>query len=141
MTATIVQFGKKTPAKIQKKVKAAEDGLDLDPPTTEDLKGFINTLNFLSLQSATGSASVDIMDDELNIKIQHHDRSDFNDDGDIISATSFEIMAGIEFLPQDHKKTIASLLIAFERLDFDNYEQIDVEATFAEDEDDGTPTT
>ena len=139
MTATIVPFGKKTPAKIQKSIKAAEDGLELTPPSRDDLKGFINTLNFLALQSMAKSATVDVMDGELNVKIQHHERADFVDADGVMSATMFEVMAGVDFTPENPNKMIDHLLIAFDRLNLDNYEDFEVEGTLIlEDEDNET---
>lgn len=137
MTATIVPFAKKTSSNLKKKFQNAEDGTNLNPPTHDDLKGFINTLTFLSLQSDTGSASVDIIADELNIHVQHHDQNNFIDNKGVLSATCFEVMAGIEYTPTNINKMVDSLLVAFERLKIDNYEE---EIVLILDESDGTPT-
>ena len=139
MSADIVPFAKKTLQKIVKTIRAAEDGVELDLPTPDDLNGFLNTLNFLAQQSACRSVSVELMGDDLNMKILHHDHDEFSDAGGVISATTYEIMAGVQFIPEDYKKTIEYLLIAFERLEFENYET-DVIVELAADEDNGTPT-
>jgi hypothetical protein len=142
MTATIVPFSKKSPAKI-KKTLGAEDGVELDPPTPDDLKGFINTLTFLALQSNSQSVTIDVLGDELNVKIQHHDYDDFIEDKGVVSATMFEIMAGIDFNPGNVKKMSEDLLVAFERLKFENYEEevvmVVVDSIEDDNETDGNP--
>lgn len=137
MTATIVPFTKKSAPRS--KFKSAEEGIELDPPSDEDLKGFINTLKFLALQSVSNTVSVDVTGDELNLKIEHHNHDQINDANGVISVTVFDILAGTEFVPQDQKKMIDQLRIAFDRLRLEEYEE-EVQVVFLDGFDDEDKT-
>ncbi len=103
------------------------------------------------LQSVSNSITIDVFDDELNFKIQYSDPDDINDTGGVISGTTIEFMAGIDFIPQDQKKMMDQLMIAFERLQLEEYEDETmrslqalgdlISALVVDEESDGTPTT
>lgn len=115
MSADIVPFTKKV---VKKKFKSAEDGVELDPPSESDLRGFINTLDFLRQQSIAKSVSIETMGDDLSIFVRHYD--DINDDNEVTSASCVELVSGCEFTPEDPKRLIKNLLTIFDRIDVDD---------------------
>lgn len=129
MSATIVPFRSKQVPK--KKYTGAESGVVLEPPTPEDLKGFINTLNFLALQSATNTVTIDIMADALDISIRHFNDDTAEDDNEVYSISALEFVAGCPYTPKDQKKMTENLLEMFNKLHIDNHES----------KEDDTPTT
>lgn len=122
MTGKVVPFGNRNKIPTVKKVRAAGDGEELEMPSAEDLSGFINVMNYLALQSATNCVEINLLVDELNIEIKHHD--DLFESNGVTAASIFAIMANVPYDAEDmdKKQTIAHLLAAFDRLDIDKYD-------------------
>ena len=122
MSATVVPFNSKSKLPTTKKQPKDSNGEELVPPTKDDIVGFLNTIQFLALQSSTNAVDISVLVDELTICIKHHDNLFERDE--VTAATSFEILTSIPYNAEclDKEKTITNLLEVFDRLDVEQYE-------------------